>query len=94
MKLLFLDKMEHVTFNSGTKMEIPHLEPFEYWFAQNGMIRLSYLGKMGLTWPGVYEYLNTNIGDRAALEAAGVKRHCEMEAGRRQGMGKGDEALY
>ena len=73
MKLLFLDKMQRVIFNSGTKMEIPHLEPFEYWFAQNGMIRLSYLGKMGLTWPGAYEYLNTNIGDRAALEAAGVK---------------------
>ena len=32
-----------------------------------------YLNHMGLTWHGAYEYLNTNIGDQAALEAAGVQ---------------------
>ena len=73
MKFLFLDKMERVSFVAGTKMEVEHLEPFEYWFPVNGMIRFTYLNHMGLTWLGAYEYLNTNIGDRAALEAAGVK---------------------
>ena len=65
--------MERVSFVAGTKKEVEHLEPFEYWFAVNGMIRLTYLNHIGLTWHGAYEYLNTNIGDRAALEAAGVK---------------------
>ena len=73
MKFLFLDKMERITFKAGTKAEVAHLEPFEYWFPLNGMVRFTYLKHMGLTWRGVYEYLNTSIGDRAALETAGVQ---------------------
>ena len=73
MKILFLDKMEWISFKAGTKMEVAHLEPFEYWFVLNGMVRFTYLNHMGLTWTGAYKYLNTNMGDRAALEAAGVQ---------------------
>ena len=32
-----------------------------------------YLEHMGLMWVGAYKYLNMNVGDHAALEAAGVK---------------------
>ena len=48
MKLIFLDKMEHVTFNTEVKTCSPHLEAYEHWFALNGMVRLSYLNHMGL----------------------------------------------
>ena len=73
MKFLFMDKMEQVTFKAGTKVKVAHLEPYEYWFVLNGMVCFTYLNHMGLTWTGAYEYLNMNIGDRAALEAVGVK---------------------
>ena len=35
---------------------------------------------MGLTWTGAYEYLNMNIDDHTALEAAGVqgKVNCKL----------------
>ena len=60
-------------FQSRYKGRSAHLEPFEYWFTLNRMVRFMYLNHMGLTWHGAYEYLNTNIGDQAALEAAGVQ---------------------
>ena len=79
MKLIFLDKMEDVTFNTEVKSGPPHLEAYEHWFALNGMVRFSYLNKKGLTWGSPYEYLNTAVGDRAALEAAGVKGKTKWE---------------
>ena len=73
MKLIFLDKMEKVSFDAEVKDGPPHLEAFEHWFALNGMVRFSYLKDKGLTWKNHLEYLKNPIGDQAVLEAAGVK---------------------
>ena len=73
MKMIFLDKMEKVTFDAEVKDGPPHLEAFEHWFALNGMVRLMYLKEKGLTWKNHLDYLKNPMGDRAALEAAGIK---------------------
>ena len=73
MKMIFLDKMEKVTFDAEVKDGPPHLEAFEHWFALNGMVRLTYLKEKGLTWKSHFEYLKNPMGDRPVLEAAGVK---------------------
>lgn len=93
IKLLFLNNIENVSFNSSTKMDISHLELFEYWFALNGMVCLTYLGKMGLTWHSPYKYLNTTMGDCAALEAAGVQGKVKWQLVRDKGWQKEDSVI-
>ena len=63
MKLIFLDKMEKVTFDAEVKDRPPHLEAFEHWFALNGMVRLSYLKEKGLTRKSHFEYLKNPTGN-------------------------------